>query len=454
MNENLIILRKKLLESQHFCFYPFMELSTNPAGHVKPCCYYGDVLFNDPNSKDYSNSLSLAKGDTLEEVWNSPSMVEIRRKLVEGEHNPLCATCYRDGAASMRVRSLKENKERIPIIKLVQDSIDNGYKVNSLPTRLELKPSNLCNLKCVMCNRYDSTQIEKELKELSEKYNGINVKTGRFISINLEKPGITELHKAFTDVETADWSNNPDLWDSLIKIIPGLEHLSFAGGEPTLIPLVEKILRYCIETGHAEHIEITIASNFTNINKSFLELMSSFKKFEIISSIDAFGKVNEYARYPSKWSQVSSNYEKVKQLADGRKIKLMTNITVNLLTVVNVDQLLYWIEDQVKDGNHFAEHPYNINLIWAPWDQRVEHLPQHYKQIAIHRLKEYKKKSFILQKWPAMVSKIDLIIRELAKESDNQEFHLSELKKRINILDDHRGINIGDYIPEIADIFR
>lgn len=453
MDEKLIQLRKQLIENQFFCFYPFLELSTNPAGHVKPCCYYGDVLFKDPNNKDYSNSLSLAKGDKLEDIWNSDSMVEIRRKLVEGEHNPLCATCYRDGAASMRVRSIKENKERIPIIKRVQDAIENDYKVIALPTRLELKPSNLCNLKCVMCNKYDSTQIEKELNELATKYKGINVKTGRFISINLETPGITETHKAFKDVETADWSDNPSLWDSIVKMVPGLDHLSFAGGEPTLIPVVEKILRYCVETGHASHIDVTVASNFTNINKSFLELMPSFRKFELISSIDALGKVNEYARFPSKWSQVSANYEKVKAIADGKKIKLMTNITVSSLTVMNVDQLLYWIEEQAQKQPAFLEHPYNINLIWAPWDQRVEHLPDTHKQIAIQRLEEYKKKSWILQRWPAMVPKIDLIIRELQKQSDSADFHLSELKKRIAVLDEHRGISIKDYIPDIADLF-
>jgi organic radical activating enzyme len=299
MSKDLIELRKQLIESEVFCFYPFLELSTNPAGHIKPCCYYGDVLFKDPSSKDYADSLSLAKGDKLEDVWNSQSMIDIRRKLVEGEHNSLCSTCYRDGAASMRTRSIKENKDRLPIIKQVSESIANDYRVTVLPSRLELKPSNLCNLKCVMCNKYDSTQVEKELLELSNKYGGINVKTGRFISINLDTPGITEVHNAFKDVSTANWSDNPDLWSSLIKIIPTLEHLSFAGGEPMLIPVVEKILRYCVDNDYAKNIQVSVASNFTSISKAFLELMPKFKKFELISSIDAIGKVNEYARFPS-----------------------------------------------------------------------------------------------------------------------------------------------------------
>jgi organic radical activating enzyme len=164
-----------------------------------------------------------------------------------------------------------------------------------------------------MCNSYDSSQVEKELKDLVTKFKGIEVWAGRYIKIS-ETPGITESNRAFTDVDQPDWSNNQEVWDSVIKIVPNLEVLSFAGGEPTLIPFVENILKYCVDNGYAKNIKVFLSSNFTNIHKKFLDLMPHFKQFELIASIDGIEKVNDYCRFPSKWSQVSSNYLKAKQL--------------------------------------------------------------------------------------------------------------------------------------------
>jgi hypothetical protein len=116
-------LRQDILNSETFCFYPYLEMSTNPSGHVKPCCYYTNVLFEDPDSKDYKNTHSILKGNTtLEDVWNSDAMVTIRRKLHKGEVEENCQTCARDGAASMRARSVDEYKNNYPILKLVDET--------------------------------------------------------------------------------------------------------------------------------------------------------------------------------------------------------------------------------------------------------------------------------------------------------------------------------------------
>jgi hypothetical protein len=54
-----------------------------------------------------------------------------------------------------------------------------------------------------------------------------------------------------------------------------------------------------------------------------------------------------------------------------------------------------------------------------------------------------------------MVPKIDLVINELKKPSTEvTEFHLNELRARLKVLDEHRGINVKDYIPDIAGLFE
>jgi MoaA/NifB/PqqE/SkfB family radical SAM enzyme len=449
-------LRQDILNSETFCFYPYLEMSTNPSGHVKPCCYYTNVLFEDPDSKDYKNTHSILKGNTtLEDVWNSDAMVTIRRKLHKGEVEENCQKCARDGAASMRARSVDEYKNNYPILKLVDETIKNNYTAEHLPKRLELKPSNLCNLKCVMCNSYDSSQVEKELKELVTKFNGIEVWAGRYIKIS-ETPGITESNRAFTDVDQADWSNDQQVWDSVIKIVPHLEVLSFAGGEPTLIPFVENILKYCVDNGYAKNIKVFLSSNFTNIHKKFLDLMPHFKQFELIASIDGIEKVNDYCRFPSKWSQVSANYLKAKQLmGDHPNIKILINVTVSLLNVMNLDSLLYWIDDLSKAYPYYYEWPYNLNVIWGPEDQRIENLPTHLKELAISRLNKYKQDSVVLKEFPELSEKVDLIIRELSKPTTPVEDKLlDEFVMRVSVLNEHRGVKLVDYIPDLEEFFN
>ena len=440
----LDILRKEILENDSFCFYPFLELSTNPSGHIKPCCYYTDVM------KTNNDIIGILNGHTFESAWNSDHMISLREDIHKNMTPKNCNVCVRDGAASMRVRSIQEYKNNINVLQLVKNTIDNSYVAEHTPIILELKPSNLCNLKCVMCNSYDSSQVAKELRDLSKKYGGIIVKAGRFSSIS-GKEGIYEEHEEFKGIDQPDWSDDEAVWNSFEKIAPHLEVLSFAGGEPTLISFVLKVLNYCVDNDFAKNITVFVSSNFTNLNKNFFELMPKYKKFELIASIDGYGKVNEYARFPSKWSQVSTNYILAKEYMKYPNVKILSNITVSILNVFNLVELLNWIEERAIEYPYFKEWPYNLNLLFGPSEQQITVLPESLKKIAIERLTEYLETSQILKIFPGMESKINLVISELNKSSNNRL--LEKFKYNISILDSHRDISIKEYIPDLAEMF-
>jgi organic radical activating enzyme len=438
-------LRKEIIESDTFCFYPFLELSTNPAGHVKPCCYYADTLKPELDS-GVDDQFVISHGNTFEEVWNSNSLKDIRTKMHKGEKLSACDICYRDGIASMRQRSVNEYKNNREVLNRVSDILDNNGHSDKTPKRLELKPNNLCNLKCVMCNSYDSSQIAKELKALAKTHGGIEVNTGRFEKIS-DKPGIIENNKDFAGIDVPDWSDDENIWNSFCKILPGIETLSFAGGEPPLMPWVSKALQYAVDNGLSQNINVHVATNLTNIHQSFLDFMPHFKKFELIASIDGTEKVQEYCRFPSKWSALSTNYKKAKSYLSANNVKLTTNITVNLLNVLNLTDLLYWIEEQSTEYPYFKEWPYNINLLYFPEGQAVNNLSERNKILAIDRLEEYKKNSLILKEFPEIVHKIDLVIHEI--QTPRNEKHFESFKNRIKVLDNFRKIDHKQYIPEL-----
>lgn len=475
-------LRKELVDSETFCFYPFLELSVNPSGHVKPCCYYNGFLYKDINNinhqiPDYSNVLNIQhKGTTLESVWYSENMKLVRQQVYEGtekEYTP-CEICKRDGQSSMRVRSVDAYKNNRQVLQLVKDAIDNDFSVHSLPQRLELKPSNLCNLKCVMCNSYDSSQIAKELTDLSEKYQGITIEGGRLLNIgnhdikkfyksnNKDMVSPYDQHiiaikveNSTTDDAISDYSNSKELWDNFCKIAPTLETLSFAGGEPTLLPFVERALTYCVENGYAKNITVFCATNATNINKKLLQLIPQFKLFEVICSIDGYSKVQEYSRFPSKWNQIEKNYKSLKQLTTHANVKVLLNITVTALNVCNLHELLGWIEDQAHEYPYFQQWPYNINVLSHPIAQQATMLPKHIKDDAIDKLQQYKVHSDILKEFPGLNSKIDLVIAELSKHDELYvQRQIDDFSKIIKVLDQHRNTNIEEYIPALQGVYK
>jgi MoaA/NifB/PqqE/SkfB family radical SAM enzyme len=436
--------RKEIIDSETFCFNPFIELSTTPSGQIKPCCHFLGSLEHEKGSP-----VSIYRGDTFESIWNSDAMISVRRGLHQGDVPTGCRRCVRDGEVSMRKRSIKDYKDDREILKLVKETIENDYHANHSLIMLELKPSNLCNLKCMICNAYDSSQIAKEIKEISKKYSGVEIQSGRVVDIVTGNLGIIERDIALNDIDinNVEWADNDQIWKDFEKLAPHLHILSFAGGEPTLMPSVLKVLNYCVENDFAKNIKVFISSNFTNLNKNFFDLMPKFKNFEIIASIDGFGLVQEYVRFPSDWNQISKNYITAKEYMKFSNVRITINITVHLLNVLNLVDLLDWIEERALEYPYYRAWPYNINVLISPDNQTVNLLPDNSKSTAIDRLERYIGSSRILKEFPGLDSKIKFLINELRKPGNIGK--LESFKKRLYILDRHRNISFKDFIPEV-----
>lgn len=444
-------LRKKILDNDKFCFYPFLEISTRPNGVVFPCCYWTE-------QEHLSISKKISDTDSIESFWNGKKFISIRNSLANGETLRGCEVCHRDGEASMRARSIREYINSVEHLQIVNNTIKNEGIATHLPKRLELKPNNLCNLKCFKCNAYDSSQIEKELRELNAKFNGIKTHGGRFSNVESGNPGVWEGYVneyELPEMLNLDWAETGFFWKDLEKIIPGLDVLSFAGGEPTVNPIVYKILEYCVNTEFSKNITVYISSNFTNLNKKFFDLMPKFKKFELIASIDGFGSVQEYIRFPSKWSMIKKNFEEARTYMKYDSVKILVNITVDICNVAYLTDLLDYLEEKFLEYPYYKEWPYNINLINYPKELRICWIPQNLRSEIIENIKSYQQRSRTIEFFPEIKIKTDLIINEL--QSDYEKYQAREqiykLKKSIEILDDHRNISYKDAIPFLDRIF-
>lgn len=442
-------LRETILDSETFCFYPFLEISTRPNGAVFPCCYW-----NDFTTQGFYAEERISTDNGIRTFWNNDLVKRVRNDIASEKKVRGCSTCYRDGKSSMRLRSIKEYSNDRDKLRLVKDTLDNNGIANHTPIKLELKPSNLCNLKCLICNSYDSSQIEKEFIALS-KDSGIETKGGSFFR-KIDKPGIWEAGFPLEQVSKADWAESKKFWEEVEMFLPKIEVLSFAGGEPTLNPIIHKMIEYCVTNDYAKNITVFVSSNFTNLNAKFLELMKHFKKFELIASIDAVGEVQEYSRFPSNWKQIQKNFEEAKKYMKHDNIKILINATVSIFTIFEIHKLLWYIDEQSKLYPYYKEWPFNINLLAYPPHQEITIIPEKFRKPIIDELQNYIDNSSMIKQFPELQIKIDLLINQLLipYNSEDSIQKLSLLRDSLDVLDKHRGVSYKTSIPQLEQIFK
>ena len=161
-----------------FCIIPFKSLNITPGGGVKTCCaFMGYVGKDGAPMSVYEHSLN--------EIWNSESLRDIRRAMIAGKTLPGCEYCYqqeRDGMESMRVSTnnmwqreldASDNVFEEKVKDLCSTVQANDYNMPDRPEWLDLDVGNLCNLKCRMCNSYSSSGIAADPVHSRWAYNGL-----------------------------------------------------------------------------------------------------------------------------------------------------------------------------------------------------------------------------------------------------------------------------------------
>ena len=323
----------------NFCILPWTALEVQPNGTVKPCCMYKDTLKNS-NGQEY-----LIQKDSMDEIWNSDELNEVRKRFLSGTQPRGCHRCWMEeisGKDSKRVRDNKRYSKHI--------NEDVIFNQDNQPKYLDLKLGNICNLKCRICSPQYSSKWIAERK--------------RFDIID----GIHE------EYERLDWPEKSKLfWENIETILPHIEHLDFTGGEPFLIKehfdLLEKIKKLNL----AHRITIHYNTNGTQLPMNALQnIWPYFKEVDIHFSIDGIGKHFEYQRHPAKWDQVVQNMLIFKE---HRSDKLTLSIchTVNIFNVLYLPEFLKWTKEiDYSVYLNSLHEPKHYNITCLPYAQKID----------------------------------------------------------------------------------
>jgi MoaA/NifB/PqqE/SkfB family radical SAM enzyme len=428
-------------KSSTLCAIPFVSMMVNTDTTIRYCCM---VKGSANKIKKEDGSFYTIKDQFVKDAWNSQDMKDIRLSMINGEKVAGCSTCYlqeESGRISNREHANSEWKWRLGeenLSEIINNSKINFGHVNTDIVYLDLRLGNLCNLKCRMCNPWNSSQILKEHIELDQKdeeYSTLFKKTFGKFPIELTK----EL----------EWFESDVLWDQVISLIPNLKKVYMTGGEPTLIDHNFKFMQECIDQGRQD-IVLFFNTNCTNINKKFLSLVEQFNEININASLDGTGIVNDYIRAPSKWEQISSNIEKLAQLPN---VKLGVTPTVQVYNLFNLVSILEWVDELNQKYNKDIFVDFLINV--HPYHLSVTILPEELRNQARIDLENYRDTRMPKSIHSMTLNSIEGIIGLLKKESpaDYQE-QLLNLKIHTKSLDVERSQDINLVDVRIARIIN
>ena len=395
---------------------PWISIETSPIGTARPCCLAKDeITYFDEQGIEQKFNL---KEQTLEEIYHSEYMQALRADFLAGNKPETCQRCWDEEAAG---RTSKRMNSRIRL-KEYYNNVD-FYNLN--PDQLwfiDLKLGNICNLKCRICGSWSSSKWAKEEIDCT-KNEYVKADTLRFFN--------KEEQLAYKFLRDGAWPRETTVfWDNLRTLLPNIKYFEFTGGEPFLIEQHFELLRYAVETGDSNHIEIHYNTNGTVFPEQ-AELWSNFKHVEIAFSIDNVGKRFEYERYGADWSEVQAN---IKRFTDMRSSKISTQLctTMNIQNVYYLPELCDWISTQTFDHVYF-------NMLHDPWDMCIGRMTSQAQELIIDRLTKHT----FDPKYRTEILRIVQFIKN-GEGSDGQEFlrkmQTADQYRKQSFLDTHREI--------------
>ncbi len=309
----------------------------------------------------------------------SDAVNQLREKIIAGQKIPHCTNCYQLEANQAISPRLKESVLWLKDPE-VKNYIDNWNKNTPISVFFyDLRYDSKCNLACVSCDAWSSSLWAKEL--------GIP-KTTTTIDVSADYTGAKKIY--------------------------------LAGGEPLIITEFIKLIEKIANSEHQP--ELVINTNLTRINNNLQILLKQIKNLTLTVSVDAFESVNEYHRWPLKWSKFLQNLNWTRSI----NCTIQFNSVVDAVTILNIHKLC--------SIEHLADQ-WNLSVLTSPPALKLQNLPEHLKAQACENFSKIKLSKFYKTD-PVFKSRVEHIL-DLIKQPGDAEL----LSLYINQIDKRRSID-------------
>ena len=237
---------------------------------------------------------------SLDEWHTHPKLIEMQQELLAGNIPAVCQGCAsqeKNYNTSLRTDSLRD--------------YDNQIFSDTKLDFIDFRSVNICNFKCRSCNPIFSHGIAQEVNHYPELQ--------KFL-------GSAPLTKTISVTDAnVDW---------IMRNLGSLKRIMFTGGEPTVIPGVQVLIKK-IKQDHKD-IQVLITSNASFQDDFWFEITEQLPNLHWTVSIDAVGTAAEIVRHGSDWTVIERNVSWLAQHAQSLDI----NSVVSNLTVFGMKPLL------------------------------------------------------------------------------------------------------------------
>lgn len=392
--------------SETFCIYPWSYLFQWPNGNLHTCC---------------DGSIVLGKAtDSYLDKLQSPVMNDIRKKMLDGEWHKNCENCRlkeQKGFKSSRITAnYLHSKTLLPKIG---DLSSEGFLENPKIFLMELRLSNLCNLKCRTCDHNSSSAWFEDERAL----------TGQGL---LDRYPDKKILNSNIDIES---------------LSPSLEHIlkiEFAGGEPFLDSRVEKILYQLIDMGRHNEVLVSFITNFTQIqpDNPILQLVQKFQNRNFVISLDGMGPRAEYIRSGTHWASIEKNLDYfLEHFSDNSFFNI--HCTYSIFNAFHIIDFHRWI----TEDKQIPKHKFAFNLALGPEHITADIIPIPIKKDLIQLYRDYQNSWLDVPK-NRIRSTFDGAITYLSKSRDNSNHHLAKFFEHVDFLDLRRNECFEEVFPE------
>lgn len=338
-------------KSKVFCMLPWIHAHGAPDGRAYPCCI-----------SDMRLPVGNLREQTIKEVWNSDEYKQLRQNMLNEVESPSCSKCYeleKNGVFSMRNSFSKDFGHLIEIVdKTKPDGTLEEFKLKYIDIRF----SNLCNLRCRSCGPLFSSNWFNDHVKLY----------GRKPEVN---------GKELNSVEYAG-RHKYDMWEQLQEHVPYIEQIYFAGGEPLIMEEHYLILDELIRQGRTD-VRLTYNTNFSVMSykdKHVFDYWQQFKSVSVGASLDDDYARGEYMRKGQVWADVEANRRRMLEVCPN--VDFYVSSTISIFNVLHITEFhRAWVE-----AGLIRPDQWNVNICQSPDYYRVDILPDYYKQIAVERL--------------------------------------------------------------------
>ena len=401
-------------DKKNLCMLPWVHLHTWPNGNVYPCCIT-PMEYIAGNLNDSS----------LEEIYNSDLIKDIRVKMLNDERHDACSRCYHQedsGGHSMRHRANKSWKHYENLIETTED--DGTIEEMKLPY-WDFRFSNICNFKCRSCGPQLSTGWYPDTKKIAV------LETGRsFLPDDVPK------------------KNTFDLWEQIEPHFESVEEIYFAGGEPLIMEEHYRILKKLDAMGKHD-VLIRYNTNFSEMRYKdlhVLEFWPKFKNIEVGASIDGMEEQGEFIRSGFNWEQFKENRNRMKETCSHVNFYVSSTISIQ-----NAYHVIPFHHALVDGGYIDSYNAFNVNIVTEPKHLDMRILPQHHK-VELEKLYQ-KHIDFLSEKsaWPVKQG-FDTLRNHLMQDLDRE--HLRVFQYKMKQLDEVRGEDFQKTFPELEDLYH